>query len=264
MPMIPSSRCRSGLSMSIFNTGGTLAFGVGPLFVTWYAARFGLSALPATMALGLMVAVYLYLILPAPPNEGLSQNGFLGAIKESLGAAWKTIALIWIVMVLRAVVGQSFMTFMPVLFVQEGDKICADGIVIHSAQLTLDESILTGESEPVTRGALEGVVDEQCSVRSGATVLKGSAQILVTRTGRTTTLGEISQLSQEVHRDLTPMQQELRHFVRRITYLALGIGLERVLDRPHRHAKPLRQHGCGHAFRSLANDLHAVCIGETF
>lgn len=120
---------KAGLAMSIFNTGGTLAFGVGPLFVTWYAARFGLSALPATMVLGLMVAVYLYLILPAPPNEGLSQNGFLGAIKESLGAAWKTIALIWIVMVLRAVVGQSFMTFMPVLFVQEGFTIVSAGII---------------------------------------------------------------------------------------------------------------------------------------
>lgn len=58
---------KAGLSMSIFNTGGTLAFGVGPLFITWYAARFGRHALPATMALGIMVAVYLYLTLPAPP-----------------------------------------------------------------------------------------------------------------------------------------------------------------------------------------------------
>ena len=120
---------KAGLSMSIFNTGGTLAFGVGPLFITWYAARFGLSALPATMALGIMVAVYLYLILPAPPNEGLSKNGFLAAIKESLGEAWKSIALIWLVMVLRAVVGQSFMTFMPVLFVQEGFSLVSAGAI---------------------------------------------------------------------------------------------------------------------------------------
>jgi sodium/potassium-transporting ATPase subunit alpha len=111
-----------------------------------------------------------------------------------------------------------------IIRVQEGDKICADGVIVNSGQFTLDESILTGESEPVNRSALDDRVDEQCSVRSGATVLKGSAQILVTRTGRTTTLGEISQLSQAVRRDLTPMQRELRHFVRRITYLALGIG----------------------------------------
>ncbi len=111
-----------------------------------------------------------------------------------------------------------------VMRVQEGDKISADGVVIESTQLTLDESILTGESEPVAKSALDANVDEHCNVRSGATVLKGSARILVTRTGRATALGEISALSQRVQRDLTPMQLELRHFVRRITWLALGIG----------------------------------------
>ncbi|MGD9333028.1 MAG: MFS transporter [Desulfobacterales bacterium] len=119
----------AGFAMSIFNTGGTLAFGVSPLFITWYAARFGLAAVPATMALGLMVATYLYLTLPSPPNDGLQQNGFLETLKESLGEAWKPIALIWLVMVLRAVVGQSFMTFIPVLFVQEGFSLISAGII---------------------------------------------------------------------------------------------------------------------------------------
>lgn len=109
--------------------------------------------------------------------------------------------------------------------VQEGDKISADGVVIESAQLTLDESILSGESEPVSKSPLRQRVCAECSVRSGSTVLKGSAHILVTRTGRATALGEISTLSQQVRRDLTPMQIELRHFVHRITWLALGIGL---------------------------------------
>lgn len=118
---------KAGLSMSIFNTGGTLAFGVGPLFITWYAARFGLPAMPATMVLGLSVALYLHLTLPSPPNENLPRNGLWGAIRDSLGDAWKPIALIWMVMVLRAVVGQSFMTFMPVLFVQAGFSLVSAG-----------------------------------------------------------------------------------------------------------------------------------------
>jgi len=126
--MVPLYAGRNtGFSMSIFNTGGTLAFGVGPLFVTWYAARYGLAALPATMILGLLVAVYLYVILPSPPGEGLQGRGFWGAVRESLGDAWRAVALIWMVMVLRAVVGQSFMTFMPVLFVQEGFSLVAAG-----------------------------------------------------------------------------------------------------------------------------------------
>jgi len=48
------SGSKTGFAMSVFNTGGTLAFGLGPLFITWYAARFGLKALPFTMVLGLL------------------------------------------------------------------------------------------------------------------------------------------------------------------------------------------------------------------
>ncbi|MDJ0915921.1 MAG: MFS transporter, partial [Desulfobacterales bacterium] len=44
----------SGFSMSIFNTGGTLAFGIGPIFITWFVAQYGLSAMPATMLIGLV------------------------------------------------------------------------------------------------------------------------------------------------------------------------------------------------------------------
>jgi sodium/potassium-transporting ATPase subunit alpha len=112
-----------------------------------------------------------------------------------------------------------------ILFIQEGDKISADGIAIASNQLLVDESILTGESEPVTKSALAEHANPSCRVFSGATVMKGNAHILVVKTGRSTSIGAISQLSQVVEQDLTPMQKELQNFVRKITYLALGIGL---------------------------------------
>ena len=112
-----------------------------------------------------------------------------------------------------------------ILFLQEGDKIPADGVILEMSQLLVDESILTGESEPLNKSALDAVVDEICLVSSGATVLKGNAIILIIRTGRDTNLGSISRLSQEVKNDLTPMQQEIQNFVRKITWLALGIGL---------------------------------------
>ena len=111
-----------------------------------------------------------------------------------------------------------------ILSVQEGDKIPVDGVLLEGEQLVLDESILSGESEPVIKTALDSKVQENNLVSSGATVLKGSGRILTTRTGRSTRIGEISQLSQQVTQDLTPMQLELTHFVRRITWLALGIG----------------------------------------
>jgi sodium/potassium-transporting ATPase subunit alpha len=112
-----------------------------------------------------------------------------------------------------------------ILFIQEGDKISADGIAVASNQLLVDESILTGESEPVAKSTLAERVDRSCRVFSGATVMRGNAHVLVVKTGRSTSIGAISQLSQAVVQDLTPMQKELQNFVRKITYLALGIGV---------------------------------------
>jgi len=121
---------KAGFAMSIFNTGGTLAFGVGPLFITWYAERFGLNALPLTIIFGLGVAWYLYMIVPVPQSEGLGRLGFLGSVRESLGGVWKSIVCIWLVMVLRAIIGQSFSTFIPVLFVQKGYSVMSAGVII--------------------------------------------------------------------------------------------------------------------------------------
>lgn len=128
--MVPLySGTKAGFSMSIFNTGGTLGFGLGPLFITTYVAVFGLSALPFTMLLGILVLCYLSIAVPRPQSEGLSRSGFLNALKESLGDAWKIIALIWLVMFLRAVVGQAFLTFMPVLYVREGFSVVGAGTI---------------------------------------------------------------------------------------------------------------------------------------
>jgi FSR family fosmidomycin resistance protein-like MFS transporter len=117
----------AGMSMSVFNTGGTLSFAVGPIFITWYATAFGLEWMPITMIFGLLVALYLYYTVPMPISEGLSQNGFFGSLKETLGHAWKPLLLIWSVMMLRAVAGQSFLTFMPVYLVEQGHSVISAG-----------------------------------------------------------------------------------------------------------------------------------------
>ncbi len=120
---------KAGFSMSVFNTGGTLAFALGPLFITWYVSHYGLGSMPWTMVLGIAVFVFLLRVIPQPQSEGLKNFGFIGALQESLGAAWKPIALIWLTMFLRALVGQSFLTFMPVLYVQEGFTVVTAGVI---------------------------------------------------------------------------------------------------------------------------------------
>ena len=120
----------TGLSMSVFILGGTLAYGVGPLFITYYVQFHGLDATPYTMILGLGVMVFLLITVPNPGREGFINLGFIGSIREVLGATWKPIALLWLIMVLRAFVGQSFMTFIPVLYAREHYSLVSIGSMI--------------------------------------------------------------------------------------------------------------------------------------
>ncbi|MBW1673971.1 MAG: MFS transporter [Deltaproteobacteria bacterium] len=117
-------------SMSIFNVGGTFAFGVGPLFITYLVGSYGLKISPFTMIFGLAVMILLFRIVPLPQGEELKDLGFLHSIKEVLGDVWKSIILLWVVMVLRAFVGVSFRSFIPVLYAQEGYSLISIGAIV--------------------------------------------------------------------------------------------------------------------------------------
>ena len=121
---------RSGFSLSIFNTGGTLAFALGPIFITWYVAKFGLEKMPYTIVLGAIVFFFCIRYLPVPISENLSHLGFIGSMKEMLGKVYKSIFLIWIVMVIRAITSQSFMTFMPIYLIKNGHSLVSVGFIV--------------------------------------------------------------------------------------------------------------------------------------
>jgi FSR family fosmidomycin resistance protein-like MFS transporter len=126
----PYSGRHFGFSMSIFNMGGTLAFGVGPLFITYFVSTYGLRSSPYTIIFGLTVMVLLFRIIPVPQVQSLDNLGFIGSIKEVLGSVWKSIMLIWVVMVLRAFVAQSFLIFVPVLYSAHGYSLLSIGTVV--------------------------------------------------------------------------------------------------------------------------------------
>jgi len=119
-----------GLCMSIFNFGGSLAFGVGPLFIAFVVGRWGLDVSPWTMLPGLVVVGLLFVIVPAPLGEGLRGEGFLRAIRNAFGQVWQAILLIWVVMVLRAFVNQAFLAFTPVLYAREGYPLISIGLIV--------------------------------------------------------------------------------------------------------------------------------------
>jgi FSR family fosmidomycin resistance protein-like MFS transporter len=142
----------SGFSISIFNMGGTFAFGVGPLFITFFVSNYGLGVSPFTMLFGLVVMAILFKITPLPRQELLGDLRLLDMLKEVLGTVWKSIVLIWVIMVLRAFAAQSFMTYMPVLYAKEGYSLVSIGGLI---------SIMT------VAGAISGLMAGHLSDRFG-------------------------------------------------------------------------------------------------
>ncbi|MBF0573641.1 MAG: MFS transporter [Desulfamplus sp.] len=129
--MVPLySGSKKAFALSIFNTGGTLAFGVGPIFISWYVASFGLEKMPLTMVIGVVFFFICLAYIPMPVSEGFKNTGFIGSLKESIGEVWRPIALIWLVMVLRSVIAQSYMTFMPVYLSKKGHDLVSVGIIV--------------------------------------------------------------------------------------------------------------------------------------
>jgi MFS transporter, FSR family, fosmidomycin resistance protein len=115
--------------MSIFNAGGTLAFGVGPVIITGLVAAYGPPGTLLSMLIGLPLLALMFKLVPRPQGEGLAAQGFIGSLKEALGGAWKSIALLWVVMTLRAFASQVFVTFFPVLYARGGYSLVSIGVV---------------------------------------------------------------------------------------------------------------------------------------
>lgn len=102
-----------------------------------------------------------------------------------------------------------------VMILQEGDRISADATVLESVNLTVDESLLTGESAPV----LKDTDQDQSLVFSGTIVVQGKGIAEVNTTGINTQFGKIGMSLKAIEPEDTRIQVEMKRLVRR-----LGIG----------------------------------------
>ena len=109
------------------------------------------------------------------------------------------------------------------LVLQEGGFAVADGVVRDAANLSLDESSLTGESEPRAKHALpagdDGGPDAQ--VFAGSLVLAGHGVVEITATGSRTRYGHIASLVAGVDATQTPLQRRTGRLVRVLAVVAL-------------------------------------------
>jgi Ca2+-transporting ATPase len=118
-----------------------------------------------------------------------------------------------------------------IVLLEAGDAVPADGRIIESASLKIEEAALTGESVPVDKftGALDfgsGDVplgDRRNMVYMGSTVVYGRGRAVITSTGMNTEMGKIAQALTMAERSQTPLQIKLSQLSRILTYLVVGI-----------------------------------------
>jgi len=112
--------------------------------------------------------------------------------------------------------------------VKGGDRIPADIRVISASSMKVDNSSLTGESEPQSRDAEQSTVEvlEAKNIAFFSTnCVEGSARGIVIRCGDNTVMGRIAALASNVDSGETPIAQEIEHFIHIITGVAVFLGV---------------------------------------
>lgn len=116
-----------------------------------------------------------------------------------------------------------------ILVIETGDRIPADGRLLESHALEMEEAALTGESIPVKKQAdwlASGDVplgDRKNMVFMGTAVTRGRGLAVVVNTGMDTEMGRIAGMIQEVEESETPLQQRLGQLGRWLVAACLGI-----------------------------------------
>lgn len=129
-----------------------------------------------------------------------------------------------------------------VLLLEAGDMIAADGRIIESYSLQVNESSLTGESTNVEKKdemiVQEVALGDRCNmVFSGGLVTYGRAEVLVTATGMNTEMGKIATLMNQTKDKKTPLQTSLDEFSKKLAIVimiisAIVFGLRIVQGEP--------------------------------
>jgi Ca2+-transporting ATPase len=114
------------------------------------------------------------------------------------------------------------------LILVEGDRVPADGVLLSSNNVSVDESLLTGESVPVRKIPwTEGVKserpggDDQPFVYSGTMVVQGQGLAEVKSTGARTEMGKIGTVLQTVEREETRLKGEISRIVRMVAIVGI-------------------------------------------
>jgi cation-transporting P-type ATPase E len=116
---------------------------------------------------------------------------------------------------------------------EPGEQVIADGPLLEARALQLDESVLTGEADPVSRS----LGDE---VRSGSFCLAGGGVYRADLVGPDAYASTLTETARETRRDLSPLQRDINRLLRLLVLVMVPIAAG-LLAALHFHKTPIRQ-----------------------
>ena len=116
------------------------------------------------------------------------------------------------------------------VLLHEGDRVPADGVLMECNEFSADESLLTGESLPVSKSAAGPGMREMGQpggdglpfVYSGSLVVQGQGVAVVLGTGARTRIGQIGRALESVETEDTPLQKQTARAVRVFALIGLA------------------------------------------
>jgi len=128
-----------------------------------------------------------------------------------------------------------------ILYFEEGDKVTADARLFAANNLYADESILTGESNPVNKTTFILEAEENPDISSrknmvfmGTAITRGNGKAIVTGTGMKTEVGYISSILESTKEESTPIEEELRKtgyfLITLILFITVVIGVAGIVS----------------------------------
>jgi Ca2+-transporting ATPase len=113
-----------------------------------------------------------------------------------------------------------------IMIIEEGVIVPADGMILQSNDFSVNESILTGESLPVSKSyEMTGNVKANAEVFQGTAVVAGLAICEVTAVGDRTVLGKIGASVESIRDEKTPLQLQITGFVKKMALAGITVFL---------------------------------------
>ena len=117
----------------------------------------------------------------------------------------------------EAQVGLRELVVDDLVLISTGDQIAVDGDVLQAAGCEVDESLLTGEADPVPKAAGDELL-------SGSFVVSGSARYRVTRVGSESFAGRLTLQARQFQTTTSELRDSINRFIRYVSFALIPVG----------------------------------------